>query len=147
MAIELDDRHKAILEATGHALVLGGPGSGKTTLALLKALDRIDKGLRPGEGILFLSFSRAAVARIAEAAKDNLTVAQRSALSIQTFHSFFWGILQTHGYLLDAPKCLSIVLAHDEKALREGIERGDPGWDAMGRSQAAVVSRRGPSML
>jgi len=129
VAIQLDDRHKTILETTRHALVLGGAGSGKTTLALLKALDRIDKGLRPGEGILFLSFSRAAVARIAEAAKDKLTVVQRSALSIQTFHSFFWGILQTHGYLLDAPKRLSIVLAHDEKALREGIERGDPGWE------------------
>jgi len=67
----LDERHKAILEATGHGLVLGGPGSGKTTLALLKAVSRIDKGLRPGEGILFLSFSRAAVARIADAVKDD----------------------------------------------------------------------------
>jgi DNA helicase II / ATP-dependent DNA helicase PcrA len=127
--LQLDDRHKTILEATSHALVLGGPGSGKTTLALLKALDCIDKGLRPGQGILFLSFSRAAVARVAEAAKDKLTAAQRSVLSIQTFHSFFWEILQTHGYLLDAPKRLSIVLAHDEKALRDGIERGDPGWN------------------
>lgn len=143
MTLQLDDRHKAILEATGHALVLGGPGSGKTTLALLKALDRIDKGLGPGQGVLFLSFSRAAVARIAEAAKRRLTTAQRSALSIQTFHSFFLGILQTHGYLLDAPKPLSIVLAHDERAAREGIERGDQGWPQWEESRLRLFHAEG----
>ena len=128
MTLLLDERHKAILEATGHGLVLGGPGSGKTTLALLKAVDRIDKGLRPGESILFLSFSRAAVARIADAVKNKVPTGKRSVLSMQTFHSFFWGILQTHGHLLRAPKRLSIVLAHDERAMRDGIERADPGW-------------------
>lgn len=128
MTVRIDERHRAILEATGHGLVLGGPGSGKTTLALLKAIQRIDEGLRPGERILFLSFSRAAVARIADAVKDKVPSQKRSGLSIQTFHSFFWGILQTHGYLLQAPKQLSIVLAHDERAMRDGIERDDPGW-------------------
>lgn len=129
MTVLLDERHRAVLEATGHGLVLGGPGSGKTTLALLKAVKRIDEGLRPGEGVLFLSFSRAAVARIADAIKDKVPSGKRSGLAMQTFHSFFWGILQTHAHLLHAPKQLSIVLPHDERAMRNGIERGDPGWE------------------
>lgn len=48
-----------ILAAAGHLLVTGGPGSGKTTIALLKAQKRIPN-LKPGQEILFLSFSRAA---------------------------------------------------------------------------------------
>ena len=37
MKLELCDKRKAIIAQTGHLLVLGGPGSGKTTIALFKA--------------------------------------------------------------------------------------------------------------
>lgn len=70
MSFMICEKRRSIIDALGHCLVLGGPGSGKTTLALLKALRRIDQELRPGQSILFLSFSRAAVARIANAAKS-----------------------------------------------------------------------------
>ena len=126
--IAIDGPRQAILDAAGHCLVLGGPGSGKTTIALLKALTRIEKVLSPGQEILFLSFSRAAVARITDAIKKDIPLAQRSLLSVQTFHSFFWSILRTHGHLLGAPKTLSIVLAHDDKALRNGIDQDDLEW-------------------
>ncbi|MEQ1883710.1 MAG: UvrD-helicase domain-containing protein [Bryobacteraceae bacterium] len=128
MTLKLDEKHHQILNTHEHGLVLGGPGSGKTTLALLKAERRIEENLEPGQGVLFLSFSRAAVARIADAMKRNVSAGKRSHLSIQTFHSFFWEILRTHGYLLGAPKRLSIVLAHEEKSLRNGIDPDDPGW-------------------
>ncbi len=128
MTLKLDEKRLEILNTLRHGLVLGGPGSGKTTLALLKAERRIEEGLEPGQAVLFLSFSRAAVARIAEAMKRNLSPEKRANLHIKTFHSFFWEILRTHGYLLGAPRQLSIVLAHEEKSLRGGIDTGDPGW-------------------
>ncbi len=112
----------------GHALVLGGPGSGKTTIALRKAVKRIKEGMAPGRSALFLSFSRAAVSRIADAAKLEANKGERSQLSIQTFHSFFWEILKTHAYLLGAPRKLSILLPQDEKALSGGIVEEDEGW-------------------
>ena len=125
-ACELRD---SVMACEGHALVIGGPGSGKTTLALHKAVKRIRDGMLPGQSALFLSFSRAAVARILDASKLESTKAEQAHLSIQTFHSFFWDNLKAHAYLLGAPKKLSILLPQDEKAISGGIGHEDEGWD------------------
>ncbi|WEY40076.1 UvrD-helicase domain-containing protein [Paraburkholderia sp. SUR17] len=122
------DLRQLILDCEGHALVLGGPGSGKTTIALRKAVKRIKGGLRPGQRVLFLSFSRAAVARIADAASVEASEPERSQLLIQTFHSFFWDVLRANAYLLGAPKKLKILLPQDEKAMSGGIDKDDDGW-------------------
>lgn len=143
MSLKFDERHQSILDAGGHCLVLGGPGSGKTTLALVKAVRRIDEGLGPGQAALFLSFSRAAVARVADAVQKQVPADKRSHIGIQTFHSFFWEILRTHGHLLGAPKQLSIVAAHDEKAMREGIERDDPGWNEWEQTRLRLFHEQG----
>ena len=37
MPFEICAKRQAVIESEGHVLVLGGPGAGKTTLALLKA--------------------------------------------------------------------------------------------------------------
>ena len=119
----------SVLACDGHILVVGGPGSGKTTVALRKAVRRIKQGMKPGQSALFLSFSRAAVARILDAAKLEATKKERELLSIQTFHSFFWSIMKAHAYLLGAPAKLSILLPQDEKAFSGGIGDEDEGWD------------------
>ena len=70
MSIDPKCPKRASIVACGrHALVLGGPGSGKTTVALRKALAHIRQGLADGKTVLFLSFSRAAVTRVLDAAK------------------------------------------------------------------------------
>lgn len=130
MAIVIDEEHQIILDTTGHLLVTGGPGSGKTTIALQKALKYIDENnLQHGQQVLFLSFSRAAVARIGQSA--DLVVGRadfQNFLSIQTFHSFFWEVIKTHGYLLGIPKKLSIFSPHDEDSAREGRDQDDVTW-------------------
>ena len=122
------DRQR-LLDEQGHALVTGGPGSGKTTIALKKAVIRIEKGLGPGQLVLFLSFSRAAVARVVESASEWVPRECMAKISVQTFHSFFWSIIKTHSYLLGNPKKLSILLPHDEKALNKGLKPSSKGWD------------------
>jgi DNA helicase-2/ATP-dependent DNA helicase PcrA len=123
-----DEIRAAVLEAEGHVLVRGGAGSGKTTLALRKAVKRIDENLLPGQHVLFLSFSRAAVARIAQASNTLVPPPKRPLLAVQTFHSFCWELVKAHGYLLGAPKVLRVLSPHDEKALSDGVEREDAGW-------------------
>ena len=114
-----------LLDCKGHALVIGGPGSGKTTIALKKAVIRIGDGLAPGQSVLFLSFSRAAVARVGEATRIEVPKTQRGMLSMQTFHSFFWTLLSAHAYLLGAPKSLRILLPQDEQAKYGTIKAKD----------------------
>ncbi len=130
MSLLICPQRQSVLDATGPILVTGGPGSGKTTIALAKAQRVIEAGLSPGETVLFLSFSRAAVARVVEASKMQLPKALQSKLSIQTFHSFFWEILKAYGYLLGAPKRLRLLLPHDEAALRHPFESLGLDWEA-----------------
>lgn len=120
---------ESVLACQGHALVIGGPGSGKTTIALRKALARIRQGMIPGQTVLFLSFSRAAVTRVLDAATLEVPKAELEMLSTQTLHSFFWELLKANAYLLGAPRKLSILLPHDEKALSGGIKEADHGWE------------------
>lgn len=128
MPLVICPQRQGILDENGAILVTGGPGSGKTTIALAKARLVIERGLSAGQSVLFLSFSRAAVARVAEASKTQLPVALQNKLSIQTFHSFFWHILQAYGYLLGAPRSLRLLMPHDEAAMRHEFENNGGDW-------------------
>jgi DNA helicase-2/ATP-dependent DNA helicase PcrA len=129
MALVICPQRQSILDEDGAILVTGGPGSGKTTIALAKAKLVIERGLSPGQSVLFLSFSRAAVARVIEASKTQLSAALQGKLSIQTFHSFFWRILQAYGYLLGAPRSLRLLMPHDEAAMRHDFESNGGDWN------------------
>ena len=111
-----------VLDATGHLLVMGGPGSGKTTIALLKARELICSGkLLRGQRVLFLSFARATIARVEEQATSMLQDCDMSALEITTYHGFIWNILKNYGYLL-IPHKTRILLPHEASTRLSGIE-------------------------
>lgn len=125
---DICDQRRAILDGEGHMLVLGGPGSGKTTIALLKARRSVSDRLKPEQSVLFLSFSNAAIRRIVESAGDVLTTDIGRQVEIRTYHSFAWDILRSHGYLLSSQRRLNIVAAQDAAVIRAGLE--DDEWVA-----------------
>ena len=96
---DLCEKRKAIIAQDGHLLVLGGPGSGKTTIALLKA-KQLCARLAPEQEILFLSFSRAAVRQILDRCKHVLTRKERALLTVKTYHSFCIETLEAYGRVL-----------------------------------------------
>lgn len=100
---ELTSEKKRLLATEGHILALGGPGSGKTYMGILKGdrESRESKFLR-GQRILFLSFARATIARVAQQAGKLIASPERKALEINTYHGFAWNLLRSHGYLLNA---------------------------------------------
>src|SRR4051794_623285 len=95
--LKICEQRKALLQETSKLLILGGPGSGKTTIALVKAAGDIETGaLAPGQKILFLSFARATIARILQESKLRVPLGSRSKLEINTYHGFAWSFIQTH---------------------------------------------------
>lgn len=89
--MDLTEKQLEILDAKGHLLVKGGPGSGKTTISIFKAAQTIEDGLRLGERVLFLSFARATVSRVIEAIEyeHEIPHKQRRLIDVETYHSFF----------------------------------------------------------
>jgi DNA helicase-2/ATP-dependent DNA helicase PcrA len=122
MMFDLSATAQEVLDADGPVLVLGGPGSGKTTLSLLKAQPLIAE-LAAGQEVLFLSFSRAAVYQMALRCKEVLTPAERRAIAVKTYHAFCMEILRAHGRLLTGRQ--PRTLFPREEGLRKSAFDGD----------------------
>lgn len=118
--MKLDTIRKDILAAEGHLLIEGGPGCGKTTIALLKAR-RTMETLGPEQRTLFLSFSRAAVRQIADRMNDVFDRTHRDKIEIRTFHSFFLDLVRSHGRLLTG-KPSSFISPDRESQLRADFD-------------------------
>lgn len=116
--MEFTQKQLQVLQSEGHLLVTGGPGSGKTTISIFKARQCLKENLKSYQRVLFLSFARASVSRVIEAIEmeTSLEVDIRKRIDVDTYHSFFWQILKTHGYLVGLPRKLD-VLTPQRKAI------------------------------
>lgn len=121
--MELTDGQLEVMEADGHLLVTGGPGSGKTTISIIKAEQIAEQYIRSGQKVLFLSFARATVSRVVEAIEyeRKISTAVKTLIDVDTYHAFFWRILKTHGYLVGLPRKLDILTPPNEAIALAGI--------------------------
>lgn len=115
---DLSEHKKELIAQKGNLLVLGGPGSGKTTIALIKARQEVlDKSLKSGQKILFLSFARATISRVEEQiAGLGIDKNIKQKIEINTYHGFTWEILKSHGYLLNGIKQIKLLTPPDAAA-------------------------------
>lgn len=82
----------AIIDSGASAVVVAGPGRGKTATAIAAADTWATR--YPSKRVLFTSFSNTAVRRISEAAGMG---SHRSSLAFRTFHSIAYEILVDYG--------------------------------------------------
>ena len=124
--MQLTDKQLEIMAVDAHLIVTGGPGSGKTTVSILKAAQLAEHKLRLGQKILFLSFARATVSRVIEAIdyEQQIPREQKRRIDVETYHSFFWRILKAHGYLVGLPRRLSILTPPGEAIALSMIRNG-----------------------
>lgn len=114
--LEIDTTREQLLATDGHLLVEGGPGCGKTTIALLRA-QRAAPDLAPGQEIVFLSFSRAAVRQILDRTRTHLDADTAALLKVRTFHALFIDIVVSHAHLLTG-RPAEIITPDQENQLR-----------------------------
>src|SRR5688500_15532685 len=82
------------------SVVLGGAGTGKTTCASAAARRYLEhRGRTDQDRVLFLSFSRASVSRIADRSQHILG-SYRARVDITTFHALAWSIVGRFGSII-----------------------------------------------
>lgn len=136
----LSEVKRQFLEAEGHLLAVGGPGSGKTFIALVKADTEIVFGkLGPEQKILFLSFARSTVTRIAQQARKILAGDHRKHLEISTYHTFAWNIIRCYGNLLIS-KRIKLLPPPEAASILSGISDTD---EALASEKMRLMTEEG----
>lgn len=119
-----DDLRNEILATDGNLLIMGGPGSGKTTIALFKAkeLTANSNTIRKSQKILFLSFARATISRVEEQAGELIPQELKKQIEINTYHGFIWNIIKHHGY----EPLRRLLLMASRRKLNSSLPRPSP---------------------
>ena len=144
MAFDLTDKQKDVFAVQGHVLVQGGPGSGKTTVSILKAGHIVKDELNAVRCVLFLSFARATVSRVLEAIDEEeaLTREIKRQIEVDTYHAFFWRLIKTHGYLLGLPRRIGILTPSNEAVALSVIRNEYKAEDKLSNAELAEKKQR-----
>jgi DNA helicase-2/ATP-dependent DNA helicase PcrA len=105
---------------TGRALVIAGPGSGKTSTITARVGQLLLKGVPP-TGILCLTFTNKATAEMRDRISRRYTVGKK--IKICTFHALAGELLRRHGGLLGYTPRMTILDSDDQDDLIQQIAR------------------------
>lgn len=114
------EQAKVVATQAELSVVLGGAGVGKTTSALAAArahLERVAE-TKPNDRVLFLSFSRSSVARIASRASEILG-RREPQVDIMTFHSLAFSVVRRFGSLVGHGDAILVSPAREKLGLAQ----------------------------
>lgn len=114
-----DIQRKAVTHMGGPALVIAGPGSGKTRVLTYRIAYLIDSGIPPHQ-ILALTFTNKAAKEMKERIEKVVGPKVRSVWA-GTFHSIFARILRVEADKLGYPSSFTIYDTDDSKSLINSI--------------------------
>lgn len=126
----LDDEQRAVVEhRDGPAIVIAGPGSGKTKTLTTRAAVLLNSGVSP-EAIMMITFTRNAAKQMVRrtAALDSRAV----HMTAGTFHAVGSRIVQANHELLGSPREFTILDGDDVEQLikrhMEDVRQGSKNW-------------------
>jgi len=119
------DEQSLIIDNDASALIIAAPGKGKTATAVAAAKEWLQKNNNRHQRAIFTSFSNAAVIRIAESAKIDLSSMECRRLHFRTFHSWAMDILRCYGRFAGL-KSPAIAMDNIEEALISSECQWDP---------------------
>lgn len=117
---ELHEQQRAVVESREKAaLVLAGPGSGKTRVLVYRVAHLIEQGVRPEE-ILLLTFTNRASKEMLRRVEE-LLGKKPKGLTGGTFHHVGSQILRRHAPILNLSSNFSIIDSEDSKQLLKDV--------------------------
>ncbi|HET9117780.1 MAG TPA: UvrD-helicase domain-containing protein, partial [Pseudonocardiaceae bacterium] len=129
------DARRVLGHGGGPLRVLGGPGTGKTTLVAHTAAERVLRGVDP-ERMLVLTSSRRAAADlreriVARLVAGGVTPTVREPL-VRTVHSYAFSVLRLQAFLHDEPPPRLLSGPEQDVVIREllvgELQTGGRGW-------------------
>ena len=106
---QYDEFQQAAIEAATPALIVAGPGSGKTSTLIGRAEYLIRTMGIPAQHILALTFSRKAAQEMQERLGQMLADTPELLPTVSTFHAFCAELLRTHGALVGLRSDFTLV--------------------------------------
>ena len=145
----LDDAQRAVVShRAGPLLVVGGPGTGKTTTLVEAVAARVAEGADP-ERVLVLTFGRrgAAALRHRIAAPDRRRRGAVREPLVRTFHAYAFGLLRRAAAAAGEPPPRLLTGPEQDVVIRELLQGGDArvGGRSALRRRAAAPGRSPPS--
>ena len=122
---EYDGFQQAAIEAPTPALIVAGPGSGKTSTLIGRAEYLIYTLGVPPENILALTFSRKAAEEMQERLQQVLA-AHSTSPTVSTFHAFCAELLRTYGSLVGPRQDFAFVDDAEGYFLLRGLSEALP---------------------
>ena len=120
---EWDGAARRVLEhASGRLRVVGGPGTGKTTLLLARVAAGLRAGADPEHTLLLVGSRRAAVEmreRLTALAPGEGAVRTRREPLVRTVHSYAFGVLRLHAARNDEPPPRLLAGAEQDAVVRD----------------------------
>jgi superfamily I DNA/RNA helicase/RecB family exonuclease len=122
-------QQQAIMHRAGPLLVLGGPGTGKTTTLVEAVARRVEEGTAP-DHILVLTFGRRTAAALRGRIEVRVGRVGKAAAEplVRTFHAYAFGLLRRAAAQAGDPPPRLLTGPEQDLVLREMLRAQDTEW-------------------
>ena len=121
----------------GPALVVAGPGTGKTAILALRIARLVEQGVDPSS-ILAITFTNKAAAELRKRVELTVGAEKAAQINTKTFHSFCLSVLREHPAEASLPQDFVVLNEEERLAFLESACKSDQGSNKREKSSSSL---------